>query len=74
MCSGSLTLIRQPIWEKKDSEFKPVKLRWNIDLVSHPDQLEESINSYNVDAVQHFSHFAREYSLGNMITAVVRSR
>ena len=33
---GSLTLVQQPVEKKENSEFKPVKLRLKIDLVSHP--------------------------------------
>ena len=33
---GSLALVRQPIEEKKTSEFKPAVLHLKIDLVSHP--------------------------------------
>ena len=33
---GSSALVRQLVQEKENSEFKPVKLRWKIDLVSYP--------------------------------------
>ena len=33
---GSSALVRQLVQEKENSEFKPVKLRFNIDLVSYP--------------------------------------
>ena len=33
---GPLALVRQPIQEKENSEFKPTLLRLKIDLVSHP--------------------------------------
>ena len=36
----SLTFVWQPILEKKNFEFKPVKLRLKIDFVSHPDHAE----------------------------------
>ena len=33
---GSSLLVRQLVLEKENSEFKPVKLRLKIDLVSYP--------------------------------------
>ena len=33
---GTLALIWQPVWEKKNTEFKHVKLCLKIDLVSYP--------------------------------------
>ena len=43
---GSLTLVWQPVQEKENSEFKPVKLclEKNIDPVSHPACAEGSVN------------------------------
>ena len=38
---GSFTLVWQPIEEKKNSEFKLVKVHLKTDLVSHPDPSEE---------------------------------
>ena len=37
---GSSALVRQLIQEKENSEFKPVKLRLKIDLVSYPARVE----------------------------------
>ena len=37
---GSLALVRQPVKEKENSKFRPVKLRLKIDLVSHPVRVE----------------------------------
>ena len=33
---GSSALVRQLVYEKENSEFKPAKLRLKIDLVSYP--------------------------------------
>ena len=33
---GSLALVRQLVWEKENSEFKPAVACSKIDLVSHP--------------------------------------
>ena len=44
---GSLPLVRQPVLEKENSEFKSVKLCLRIDLVSHPARVEGSVNTYN---------------------------
>ena len=37
-------LVRQLVWEKENSEFKPVKLRLKIDLVSFPARAEGLVN------------------------------
>ena len=37
---GSSTLVRQLVQEKENSEFKPVKLRLKIDLMSYPARAE----------------------------------
>ena len=34
----------QLVYEKENSEFKPVKLRLKIDLVSYPARVEGSVN------------------------------
>ena len=36
MQTGNLALLRQPVLEKENSEFKPALLCSKIDLVSHP--------------------------------------
>ena len=38
--SSSSALVRQLVQEKENSEFKPVKLRLKIDLVSYPARAE----------------------------------
>ena len=40
------TLVRQPIWEKENSELKPVKLHLKIDLVLHPVHTKGLVNTY----------------------------
>ena len=42
---GSSALVRQLVQEKENSEFKPVKLRLKIDLVSYPARAEGLVNS-----------------------------
>ncbi len=42
---GSSALVRQLVQEKENSEFKPVKLRLKIDLVSYPVRAEGLVNS-----------------------------
>ena len=37
---GSSALVRQLVWMKESCEFKPVKLRLKIDLVSYPARAE----------------------------------
>ena len=37
---GFLTLVRQLVQEKENSEFKFVKLHLKIDLVSHPAHMD----------------------------------
>ena len=37
--------MRQLVYEKENSEFKPVKLRLKIDLVSYPARAEGLVNS-----------------------------
>ena len=39
-------LVRQPVLEKENTEFKTVKFRLRIDLVSHPDR-EKLENTYS---------------------------
>ena len=41
---GSLALVKQLVWEKENSEFKPVKLRLKIDPVSYPARAEGLVN------------------------------
>ena len=41
---GSSALVMQLVWEKENSEFKPVKLRLKIDLVSYPARAEGLVN------------------------------
>ena len=43
---GSSALVRQ-LDEKENSEFKPIKLRLKIDLVSHPVRAEGLVNMIN---------------------------
>ena len=43
--TGSLALLRQPVQEKENSEFKPVKLCLKIDLVSHTAYMERLVNT-----------------------------
>ena len=47
---GSLDLVRQPVWEKKDFPLKPVELRLKIDLLSHP-TCEEGLVNFRIDGV-----------------------
>ena len=46
---GSIFLVWQPVKEKENPEFKPVKVHLKIDLVSQPAQMEvlENIYVYN---------------------------
>ena len=37
-------MVRQLVQEKENSEFKPVKLRLEIDLVSYPTRTEGLVN------------------------------
>ena len=37
---GSSALVKQQVYEKENSEFKPMKLRLKIDLVSYPSRVE----------------------------------
>ena len=41
---GYLALVRQPVLEKKNSEFRLVKLHLKIDFVSHPIGAEGLVN------------------------------
>ena len=43
-CMVSSALVRQLVLEKEKSEFKPVKLRLKIDLVSYPARAEGLVN------------------------------
>ena len=45
--TGSSALVRQLVWEKENSEFKPVKLRLKIDLVSYLARAEGLVNRIN---------------------------
>ena len=45
---GSSALVRQLVLEKENSEFKPVKLRLKIDLVSYR-ALAEGLGKYGKD-------------------------
>ena len=40
-------MVRQLVYEKENSELKPVKLRLKIDLVSYPARAEGLVNSIN---------------------------
>ncbi len=44
---GSSALVRQLFQEKKNSEFKPVRLRLKIDLVSYPARVE-GLGKYDI--------------------------
>ncbi len=48
---GSSPLVRQLVLEKEKSDFKPVKLRLEIDLVSHPVRAEGLVNMGTVRLV-----------------------
>ena len=39
-------LVRQLVYEKENSEFRPVKLRLKTDLVSYPARAEGLVNIY----------------------------
>ena len=41
---GSSALVRQLVYEKENSELKPVKLRLKMDLVSYPARAEGLVN------------------------------
>ena len=41
---GSSAFLRQLVYEKENSELKPVKLRLKIDLESYPAQAEGLVN------------------------------
>ena len=41
---GSLALVRQQALEEDNSEFKPVKISFKIDLVPHPSRSEGFVN------------------------------
>ena len=41
--------MRQLVQEKDNSEFKPVKLRLKIDLVSYPTRVEVLVNMTNLN-------------------------
>ena len=49
--------MRQLVYEKENSEFKPVKLRLKNDLVSYPARAEGLVNMVNfrlkIDLVSH---------------------
>ena len=44
----STALVRQLVQEKENSEFKPVKLRLKMDLVSYPARTEGLVNRINL--------------------------
>ena len=44
-------MVRQLVLEKENSDFKPVKLRLKIDLVSYPARMEGLVNSTFVDII-----------------------
>ena len=50
---GSLTLVRQPVLKKKNSEFKPALLRLKIDLVSYPSSNFRMEFSYSWRALEY---------------------
>ena len=41
---GYLTLVWQLVLEKENSAFKPVKLHFKIDLMTHPAHTERLVN------------------------------
>ena len=41
---GSSALVRRLVKKKENSEFKPVKLRFKIDLMSYPARVEGLVN------------------------------
>ena len=45
---SSSALVQQLVLEKENSEFKPVKLRLKIDLVSYPGWAESLVNIYTI--------------------------
>ena len=47
--------MRQLVKEKENSEFKPVKLRLKIDLVSYPARAEGLVNSITKNLIKHRS-------------------
>ena len=49
-------MARQLVLEKENSEFKPVKLRLKIDLVSYPARVE-GLGKYDPLKVPHINHF-----------------
>ena len=48
---GSSALVRQLVKQKENSEFKPVKLRLKIDLVSYPARAEGLVNINTIHSV-----------------------
>ena len=47
--------MRQLVSEKENSEFKPVKLRLKIDLVSYPARAEMLVNMVSIHVVHPYS-------------------
>ena len=45
---GSSDLVRQLVYEKENSELKPVKLRLKIDLESYPVRTLVNMDEYRV--------------------------
>ena len=39
-------MVRQPVWEKENAEFKPVKLCSKIDFVLYSARMEGLVNTY----------------------------
>ena len=64
---GSSALVRQLVKEKENSEFKPVKLRLKIDLVSYPARAEGLVNMVSIfkrgktDLNSEFSPFQNKF-------------
>ena len=63
---GSSALMRQLVEEKENSEFKPVKLRLKIDLVSYPARAEGLVNM-----VYHVTKAVQPMVLGSIVVCGV---
>ena len=48
---GSSALVRQLVWEKEKSEFKPVKLRLKIVIMSYAARAEGLVNMINTSTL-----------------------
>ena len=56
----SSALVRQLVYEKENSEFKPIKLRLKIDLVPYPARAE-GLGKYDKHMLQIFSMAIQSY-------------